>query len=753
MVAAGGGDVTIQEKFRNVFLRVLTAIAIAVGVCCLGIASRAAAAGPISSRGPAAVVTYGSNSATKLNLKLPSGAKTGDVLIATLGIGRTGATSQPVITAPSGWQPAVRTDQGTVGTVAVYSHILLAGENTFTFKTTVGVGGVASVAAFTGVDPARPIDAVAGRAVTSPGSAIATPAVVTSAGGTMLLAAFAGFNSAAKKTTWSVPSGMTEVADAVNATRSGAVDIATQASAGPTGEKFVTASIAQDYTIAVLLALRPPETMTGPVSLIVDTDLFSDADDAGAVATAFALQRTGEARVLAVTLNTRISRPAVAADSWRCVAALARFYGYGQVPIGSSRPINGTETNSPDWAGPCGSLAGPVPEPDDAVATFRRVLAGEPDGSVVIASAGYLRNLADLLGSAPDASSPLTGSDLVAKKVRLLVAMAGGYPSRSGETNIVGDIPAARTVATDWPTRIEWDGYEVGDAVHTGSGVSTSHPPNSPLRVAYEAFVGPRNWIYSYDLTAVYRAVRPNDAVMSAVGPGTNTIDSDGANTFVLGAAGNQYYLRLANADGVGAAIDQLLNAVPPGAGPSDDFESGTIGPNWLVSENGSVVTVAGGHLDLIHPGGPWTTGSIQSATPYSQLGRAVQVDVLRASNAGAGGSVYGETSVIIRQDATHYAEFFIAGGSLTAWYAAGSGATNLTPQWPTYNATSQHSLRFRESAGRLFWEYAASPAGPWTTLASTPNPFPLTTVQLQLAAGGNQPTNDTTQFDNVTTS
>jgi hypothetical protein len=32
-----------------------------------------------------------------------------------------------------------------------------------------------------------------------------------------------------------------------------------------------------------------------PVRLIVDSDLFSDADDVGAIATAFALQMVGEA--------------------------------------------------------------------------------------------------------------------------------------------------------------------------------------------------------------------------------------------------------------------------------------------------------------------------------------------------------------------------------------------------------------------------------------------------------------------------
>lgn len=37
---------------------------------------------------------------------------------------------------------------------------------------------------------------------------------------------------------------------------------------------------------------------------------------------------------------------------------------------------------------------------------YRRALAAQPDGGIVIASTGYLGNLADLLKSPPDSISP-----------------------------------------------------------------------------------------------------------------------------------------------------------------------------------------------------------------------------------------------------------------------------------------------------------------------------------------------------------
>ena len=139
---------------------------------------------------------------------------------------------------------------------------------------------------------------------------------------------------------------------------------------------------------------------------------------------------------------------------------------------------------------------------------------------------------------------------------------------------------------------------------------------------------------------------------------------------------------------------------------------------------------------------------------PYDQTGRAVALQVKRAANLGRGGTSYGETSVILRVDDTHYASFFIAGGSLSAWVNRGTGESNLTPTWPAYNATTMRWLRFREAAGVLYWEYGSGTTAPtsWTALASMPDPFPMTSVTLRIAAGANTSTADTAIVDDVIT-
>lgn len=293
----------------------------------------------------------------------------------------------------------------------------------------------------------------------------------------------------------------------------------------------------------------------GPVPIIVDTDIFTDADDVGALGSAFALQRDGEAKVIAVTVNTPTYRAAVAPDQVRCVAAIDSFYGSPTVPIGTETSAGGTDAGS-SYVGACAQLdPGSLPATADAVSVDSQALAAQPDGSVVMVSIGYLGNLAALISSS-------AGRQLVQRKVRELVVMGGGYPGPASENNLMGDPAAAQTVATNWPTKILWTGYEVGSRIFTGWTISATHPSNSPLRVAYEHFADPGQAIRSWDLAAVYDAVRPATASLTEVGPGVNAIATTGSNVFG-GGAGSQYYLALADQAGLQCSIEALLDTLP----------------------------------------------------------------------------------------------------------------------------------------------------------------------------------------------
>jgi hypothetical protein len=101
---------------------------------------------------------------------------------------------------------------------------------------------------------------------------------------------------------------------------------------------------------------------------------------------------------------------------------------------------------------------------------------------VVIVGIGDVENLSALLNSPADAISPLTGKQVVTLKVTPLVVMAGCVPSwTTGENDVVGNVPAAQNVAASWPSKMVWSGDGVGDAVHTGQTITSTHPANSPL--------------------------------------------------------------------------------------------------------------------------------------------------------------------------------------------------------------------------------------------------------------------------------
>ena len=65
------------------------------------------------------------------------------------------------------------------------------------------------------------------------------------------------------------------------------------------------------------------------------------------------------------------------------------------------------------------------PNYEEAVAMYRRLLSKQEDGSVVIVSVGFSTTVAALLKSGPDRYSPLTGRELVARKVKFFSVMGG----------------------------------------------------------------------------------------------------------------------------------------------------------------------------------------------------------------------------------------------------------------------------------------------------------------------------------------
>jgi inosine-uridine nucleoside N-ribohydrolase len=247
-----------------------------------------------------------------------------------------------------------------------------------------------------------------------------------------------------------------------------------------------------------------------PVNIIFDTDMGPDYDDVGALAVLHALADKGEANILATVASTRYEGVASVLD------IINRYFKRPDVPIG----VGGSYAlDMRDWQYWSDSLRATYPhsiktndEAFDAVGLYRKILAAQPDESVVVVTVGFLSNLAALLKSGPDEYSPLNGKDLIAEKVKHLVSMAGKFPEGM-EFNIEEDAEAAVFVFENWPGTVVYSGFEIGEKIKTGIPlVNNEKLENSPIKDVYRIAIpmaeSDRDGRMSWDQTAVLVAVR-----------------------------------------------------------------------------------------------------------------------------------------------------------------------------------------------------------------------------------------------------
>jgi len=330
--------------------------------------------------------------------------------------------------------------------------------------------------------------------------------------------------------------------------------------------------------VVICIALVCMPLAAQPVRVIFDTDIGNDVDVALALAILHALESRGEAKLLAVTVTK--DNPYAAA----LVDVIDTFYGRGEIPIGIVK--NGkTPQDSPmirvpvERKRPNGSnvylrrmALGAAP---DAVEILRKVLANESDQSVTIVQVGFSTNLARLLDSQPDSISPLTGAELAAKKVRLLVAMAGSFPPKQPEFNVVTDIPSAQKVFNEWPSPVIFSGFEIGEAMLFPSR-SIEHDfswvRDHPVADAYRNYMRMPYDRPTWDLTAALYAVRPDAGYFSLSPNGTVRVDDKGYTHFTPSAEGKHRYLILSEEQKARTLEAMILLASQPRAPISRAF-------------------------------------------------------------------------------------------------------------------------------------------------------------------------------------
>jgi inosine-uridine nucleoside N-ribohydrolase len=206
-------------------------------------------------------------------------------------------------------------------------------------------------------------------------------------------------------------------------------------------------------------------TARKPVPVIFDTDMGGDYDDVGAITVLHALTDSGYANILATIASVKYEGVASVLNIFNT------YFKRPDIPIGVPK---GAALETRDWQHWTDTILAKythsvknnkdVPDP---VTVYRKILAHQPDRSVTIVTVGFYTNLANLLNSKADQYSPLTGKELIKRKVKQLVSMAGKYPS-GREYNLFADSSSSKFVCGNWPTRILFDGFEIGEKIKTG---------------------------------------------------------------------------------------------------------------------------------------------------------------------------------------------------------------------------------------------------------------------------------------------
>lgn len=273
-----------------------------------------------------------------------------------------------------------------------------------------------------------------------------------------------------------------------------------------------------------------------PVNIIFDSDMGPDYDDVGAIAILHAMADNGECNILATISSNKnpLTVPAL--------SVLNTYFKRPDIPIGVVKRNSISIPCSQKWDS---LIIATYPhkikandQAYDAVKLYRKILAAQPDKSVSIVTVGFLTNMANLIQSKPDEFSPLNGKELISKKVKLLVSMAGCFNNEIGpfkEFNLMKDATSSKITFDNWPTPVIFSGFEIGEKIHTGLPIIKSEIKNSPVKDVFARCIpldkNDANGRMSWDETATLVAVRGYQKYFN-VAEGKIIVNKDGSNNW-----------------------------------------------------------------------------------------------------------------------------------------------------------------------------------------------------------------------------
>lgn len=306
------------------------------------------------------------------------------------------------------------------------------------------------------------------------------------------------------------------------------------------------------------------EKTTTLLPVIFDSDMGPDYDDVGAIAILHNFADEGSANILATIASTRYDGVAAVFDAFNT------YFNRPDIPVGIPSGKASMLRDNQHWSD---TVRANYPhsiksnnDAENAVTLYRRILAAQPDTSVTIITVGFLTNIADLLRSQGDSLSPLNGKELVTKKVKKMVSMAGRFPEGS-EFNVNIDAASSRYAFDNFQRPIIFSGFEIGKDIKAGIPlISDSSIRESPVKDVFricipmsaEDSAGRMSW----DETAVLVGVKGYEPYYT-LNSGKIIVDEKGANKWNSNGTGQYHLVVKAPPSEVQALINKLIMHQP----------------------------------------------------------------------------------------------------------------------------------------------------------------------------------------------
>ena len=314
------------------------------------------------------------------------------------------------------------------------------------------------------------------------------------------------------------------------------------------------------FWFCLLVSVSSQAQKTKPTPVIFDSDMGPDYDDVGAITLLHAFADSGYIDILATVASTKYEGVAAVFN------VLNTYFNRPGLLIGVPKGKALELKDSQHWTD---TLLLKYPhkikkneEVLSATEVYRKTLTSQPDKSVTIITVGFLTNLADLLQSAPDKYSKLSGKELVRKKVKQLVCMAGSFP-KGNEWNVRMDAASSRIVFDNWETPVMFSGVEIGFTIKTGLPlISNNNIKDSPVKDVYRISVplslqdsaGRMSW----DQTAVLIAVKGYKPWWN-IHTGKIKVAEDGSNNWEKGPFLHSYITESQSPVIIGHLINKLM--------------------------------------------------------------------------------------------------------------------------------------------------------------------------------------------------